>query len=165
MVFSPIIRQIFGLGSKGLVPTVKWRIKGRALPWGGFWQQTELCTSKFWYLDSTLAGGVCWPSLSPKHVVSSWGRSHRGVALPLLCQHFHHEGEVGWGAINFTTSTKSNAVFIYLFIPSLFISDLSVYLFIHSFFFSYLMYLFIYSSCCNLFFFGHWVNFRPKIFT
>ena len=72
------------------------------MPWGGVRQQTELCTSKFWYLDSVLAGGAGWPLLSPKHAGSSRGRSYRGVALPLLCQHFRqlrvmylHEGRLG----------------------------------------------------------------------
>ena len=76
------------------------------MPWGGVRQQTELCTSNLLYFDSVLEGGASWPPLLPRHAGSSRGRSYRGVALPLLCQHFHqlrvmymylHEGEVGWG--------------------------------------------------------------------
>ena len=51
------------------------------MPWGNVRQQTELCTSKFWYLYSVLAGRASWPLLSPKHAGSSRGRSFGG-ALP-----------------------------------------------------------------------------------
>ena len=55
-----------------------------------------------------LAGGAGWPILSPKHAGSSWERSLRGVAVPLLCQHYRqlrvmylHQGvtEGGMGGV------------------------------------------------------------------
>ena len=51
-------------------------------PEEGVSQQTVLCISRSWYLDSVRAGGAGWPLLSPKHAGSLGGRSFRCVALP-----------------------------------------------------------------------------------
>ena len=57
-------------------------------PEEGVPQQTTLCTSRSWHLDSVRAGRAGWPLLSPKQAGSSQGRSFEGVVL--LPLHWHY---------------------------------------------------------------------------